>query len=115
MSFVYPRTLAILRPVQPAPAGLAPYGGQAADGESLVAEGVPASIQQIRAGSGNPAKLPGDAKVPDFKILIPKRAVAKGVIKARDIVVDELGTRYQVMGPYWNSLGYNLTASLLQA
>jgi hypothetical protein len=29
-------------------------------------------------------------------------------------MIDDLGNRYQVLAPYWDSLGYRLTCALLE-
>jgi hypothetical protein len=115
MSFLYPRTLSIRRPRPNQTAGLQPYSGQSKAAEDVIATGLPASIQ-LNHKSGPPqGGTPSDAyNRSGYDILIPRGAAALGSICERDIVVDDLGKRYEVTGAYWNSLGYNLSAEMLQ-
>ncbi len=115
MSFIYPRMISIARPGAQSGVGPQGYGGQTRTSETVVVSGLPASIQQQRQGSPNPTGLPGDATVPLWSIYIPLTTCALGTIKARDIVTDDVGARYQVLAPGWDSLGYRLTARTLEA
>jgi hypothetical protein len=112
MSFLYPRTIAITRPIGQTGIGAAGYGGEIASAEVAVASGLAASIQLDRQGRDNKAGLPGDAKTTLWRVLIPKSEAADGLIHSRDIITDDLGKRYQVIGPYWISLGYNCLCEL---
>jgi hypothetical protein len=40
--------------------------------------------------------------------------LANGTLKVGDVMIDDLGNRYQVLAPYWDSLGYRLTCALLE-
>ena len=96
--------------------GAQPYSAEVPSGELTIATGLPASIQFRRDRSKPDAGLPSDANTKSgWNILIPRRAAALGTITERDIIVDDLGKRYQVIAAYFNSLGYNLSADLLQA
>lgn len=114
MSFVYPRVVAITRPNVQTAVGAVGYSGLQASNEAAIASGLPASIQLNKQSGREDADLPGDSARTLWKILIPASAIALGQIQTRDIVTDELGTRYQVAGPYWNSLGHNLLCQLLE-
>jgi hypothetical protein len=114
MSFLYPRTVAFNRPAAQSGVGAQPYGGQVVASETVVVTAVRASIQERREGTNNPVGLPGDAMRPTFYVFIPKAALALGVVLDRDIMIDDLGQRYQVVAPYWDSLGYRLTVLLLE-
>ena len=124
MSFLYPRVISIARPNSTptedvgAASDIGAQGISAERGapdESLILENLPASIQEDRQGQRNPVGLPTDAKYePIYKIFIPKSAAALGQIKSRDVVIDELGIRYQVFAPVWDSLGYRLGAIVLE-
>ena len=46
-----------------------------------------------------------------WRLFTPRAALARGALQVRDVVTDDLGVRYQVAAPYWNSLGY---AALLE-
>lgn len=116
MSLVYARTVAIHRAVVDTSVGAGSYEGPTEANETVVLSNLPASIQQQRHIKVPDANLPSDAyNKAGFNVFLPKRAAKKGSIVERDIVVDDLGNRYQITGAYWNILGYNLTAELLQA
>lgn len=152
MSFIYPRTVSVLRFPAIAGVGATGYGGLAAAQQGLidprqwpvVVAGLPASIQAYREGGSSAEKLPADAKKPTWKIFIPASALSLipasliltvggvpvtvgGVpvtvggqpgttswIGARDVVADDIRNLYQVITPYWNSLGWQIRAVLLE-
>jgi hypothetical protein len=115
-SFLYPRTVSVFRLQTNETPGAQPYSGTTKGAETLIVSGLPASIQFTRkSGSplgGTPSDAPNKA---GFNIMIPLSAAANGTITERDIIVDDLGKRYEVFGAYWNSLGFNLQTELLQA
>lgn len=113
MSFIYPRIVSITRPNPTTVVGAAPYSGEVRTDESPIAKGLSASIQQRRKNAASHGELPSDAPRTDWAIFIPKRAATLGLITERDIVTDDLGKRYQVSAAYWDSLGYQLLATLL--
>lgn len=115
MSFLYPRTVAITRPTMLPGVGAVGSGGTTLANEVAVASGIPASIQLEKGGGRRGPGLPGDTSKHTFwRVLIPLSAVAQGTIQTWDVVTDDLNARYQVMGPYWNSLGYNLEVERLE-
>src|SRR5208282_6774746 len=119
MSFIYPRLLSVYR-LPGFPAGVAGFGAQpyqepqtARSGSvwatSPTLSGIPCSIQEYRSGQRPVEDLPGSTLVtPTHKIYIPLLVLPKGSIKVRDYLQDELGVKYEVINPYWNSLGYRL-------
>lgn len=115
MSFLYPRTISVRRQTAQAGVGVLPYSGTQAAQETVVASGLPASIQN-RGQANSETNLPSDPKggAPRWRILIPRGASPLGQITERDVIVDDLGKRYLVIAAYWNSLGHNLHASLLE-
>lgn len=115
MSFSYPRRVAIHRPGKQTGVGAVSYGGQTLDEESAIACDLPASIQERREGSRNPIGLPGSGTMPTWYIYIPKRSARLGLILDRDIVIDDIGVRYQVIAAYWDSMGFRLTAQTLES
>jgi hypothetical protein len=116
MSFLYPRVVAISRPNTNDTAGDRGYSGVTKTNETLIVTGLPASIQLQSKGGRPDAQVPSDAySMSKFAIMIPFAAAALGLITERDIVTDDLGKRYQVVGTYWNSLGHNLSCTLLEA
>lgn len=116
MSFIYPRTIAISRPNTNDTPGDRGYSGVTKANETQIAAGLPASIQLDTKGGKPDGDVPSDAYGRSaYRIFIPQSAAALGLINERDIVTDDLGKRYQVVGDYWNSLGYNLACTLLEA
>ena len=120
MSFIYPRTINIARPNVPAEVstpGLQPIAEFTPADQTIVATGLPASIQLFDRGGGPPpGQLPGDAhKSGQYRIMIPLGAIAgPPAIQDRDFVTDDVGLRYQIASAYWNSLGWNLKADRLE-
>jgi hypothetical protein len=116
MSFLYPRTVAITRPNTNDTAGDRGYSGVTKAAETAIASGLPASIQLQSKGGTPEGGTPSDAfTMSRYAVMIPQSAAALGLIEERDIVTDDLNKRYQVVGAYWNSLGYNLSCTLLEA
>lgn len=125
MSFIYPRFLSVYRKTG-FPAGVAGFGSQSYQEPQTVKNasvwasapifsGVPCSIQEYRSGQRPVEDLPGSTLVtPTNKIFVPLRALAKGSIKVRDYLLDDIGTKYEVINPYWNSLGYRLYSVFLE-
>lgn len=116
-NFIYPRTIAISRPGAAPVAGDGGYSGLPQGSETTVATGIPASIQFSRSGSQPLAKVPSDVagRATPVDVLIPRNALTNGTVELRDIVTDDLGQRYQVIAPYWDSMGYALRVMLLEA
>lgn len=115
MSFMYPRTASFHRPGAQSGVGAQPYGGATVSKETPVVTNVPCSIQERREGSNNTVGLPGDAQRPTWYVYAPKKALALGVVRERDIMIDDLGIRYQVIAPYVDSLGPRLTVATMEA
>jgi hypothetical protein len=104
--------------------GLTGYSGEqattdpgSANGETVLFTGVQASIQAGATGKkrGDSA-LPADAVAnPTWDIYLPAGAVpGYGSIRDRDIVVDDVGYRYQVAQAYPNILGWKLNCIRLE-
>lgn len=113
MSFMYPRTISISRPAENVAAGDQGYATAAPADEASIETGIAASIQQRRSGGQNSVGLPGDARVTSHRIFF--RWPTPDLVKKRDIITDDLGIRYQVDSPYWNSLGFRLECIELEA
>ncbi len=116
MSFIYPRTISISRQSAQGGAGLQPYSGTNPTDEVTIFSGLPASIQLAKERGKPDTNLPADAGRTLWRILMPLSAgvTASSVLRG-DIVIDDAGQRYQVWGPYVNSLGPNLLAERLEA
>jgi hypothetical protein len=116
-SFIYNRTVAVHRPLPAQTAGDGGYAGLQATAETVIATGVPASIQTAsRGGTGfGIGHVPSDAGRVQYRIHIPFWAQPAAEIAVRDIVVDDLGRRFQVSAPQPDSLGPLLLGELLTA
>lgn len=112
MSFVFPRIVSVSRPGVQTGVGAQTYGGNVKSAETVVASGLPASVQRKREGGRNDVKIPSDGKPGNWRIFIKANL---GLIRDRDIITDDLGERYQVIGNYWGSLGYNCSCDKLEA
>lgn len=115
MSFLYPRTVAVTRQAPVTGGGVKGYSGVQPAQESPVASGLPASIQLSRDRGRTEANLPADSGKTLWKVFIPAAYAPLGLLQSRDILTDDLGARYQVLGMYWNSLGHNLLCERLEA
>lgn len=115
MSFIYPRTISVLRTPVNDDVSNHDYSARVPP-LTVIASNIPASIQ-LRAQTTKPnTNLPQDVSNDTYwRIFIPKKALAKGIIKKSDVIEDEEGNRYEVDGDYWNSLGYNILAKNLNA
>ncbi len=115
MSWLYPRRITITRPKGQTDVGAVQYGGLSPREESVVASDVPAAIQLRTSGSSPLGQLPADATSRTFwKVLIPMGELDEGVVQTNDIVIDDLSSRYKVIGPYFTMLGYNLLTERLE-
>lgn len=115
MNFIYPRIISIRRPNPQTGVGAIGYGGVTTAAETVILTGLPASIQALTGKRGE-LDLPAAAySQSQWKIFLPRNAAGLGSILSRDIVVDDAGERYQIFASYWNSLGFQLRALLLEA
>jgi hypothetical protein len=118
MSFIYPRTIQVSRANETTPAQVGNIGYNGVTGptnETVIASDVCASIQLANDGVRNAVGLPSDAPSrPVWKLLIPASALALGTIRSADIITDDIGQRYVIQSPYWNSLGYACRMTTLE-
>lgn len=117
MSFLFPRTISVSRQPPESGFGALPPSGMHPNTETVVLSDLPASIQQSSTAGKPEANVPADRNSASaWRIFIPLySAPTPDLIKTNDIIVDDLGSRYQVIAPYWNSLGFNLLAERLEA
>lgn len=115
MSFIYPRTIAVHRPGAQSGEGALAYGGAGQSTESALKTGVPASIQLRREGQRNPTGLPGDGARPSWDVFTRRGTLVAGDVHDRDIFVDDLGRRFQVLGDYIDSLGGKYRVERMEA
>jgi hypothetical protein len=114
VSFFYEYTLSQYRYKSGATAGEGTYSGDPSDLQ-LIGSGLQGSVQKYRVGRSTPANLPSDAGAPDYNIVMPFSSVpVLGQIRERDILVDQLGRRFQVFASEWTQLGYSAQCLLLE-
>lgn len=111
MSFLYPRVISITRPQVQSGVGATGYGGLITANETVIASGIPASIQLKKQGSRPESGLPSDITKRSFWQIYFKSPL--GMVSKLDVITDDLGVRYQVSGNYWNSMGYAVMAEEL--
>ncbi len=117
MNFIYPRTVTLKRPGAQGGVGFqAAYAGDQRANETTLATGLCASVQMKREGQRNTVGLPAEGTRPTWDIFIPPEDSANcPQILDRDLIYDDLGRRFQVVGDYINSLGYKLRCERLEA
>jgi len=112
VSFLLPRVITITRPQGQTGIGAVAYSALSVANETVIASGIPASIQLKKEGGKPDASLPGGvSKKPYWSIYFN---LPRGTVNRRDIITDDLGIRYQVGANYWNSLGYSVFAEELE-
>lgn len=112
MSFIFPRTITVKRHTATAGKGFVGYSGVTDGDLTVILSNVQASIQLKRSGGSPEAKLPADGDKTKWRIMFQ---AAVGTVTENDLIIDDLGKRYQVKGAYWNSLGYQCACELLEA
>lgn len=113
MSFLYPRTITILRPAKTTGVGALPYAADVAATETTVLSTIPAAIQAQKEVGRLATKLPGDVGLRGFWTIIFQ--APNGTVLPGDIVLDDQGQRYQIVTNYWTTLGYQCMAEQLVA
>lgn len=111
MSFIYPRTISVYRAGAVASQGLQTYND--VNPLTLIASGLPATIDLKKEVGSQPAGLPGDTSRRTYWNINFKGAL--GLVLDNDVIVDDLGQRYQVTGAYWTMLGYQVLAERIAA
>lgn len=115
MGNLYPHTVNFFRPPEQSGEGALAYGGRTAASEIPVTGPHRANVQHKRDGQKPPVGLPADNKASMWQIFLPRGAVAPGVIKDRDIAVDNLGRRFAVTADYSHNLGWRISAERLES
>lgn len=126
-SFLYPRTISIRRANPAAGAndavGDVGYSGDVnvvnnsgGPGETVLFTKIPCSIVPDSPGRPSGIGLPMDATSrPRWLVTIPPGTVCDGMIRDRDIFVDDQGYRYEVIQNYWTALGWQIPVLRLEA
>lgn len=116
MSFMYPRTVILSRPIASSGIGIGTYGGLLPSQETIIASGLQANIQEFSYSGKTLTSVPSDATGKTmWNIFIPLSDLAIGIAQDRDIFTDDLGSRYQITAAYWNSLGYRAVCERLES
>lgn len=113
MSFLYPRIVSAVRQNADDAVGAQPYSGETPSTESIVSAGLAARIQADRQGTSPTARLAADAAGQSIWLILIRKA-ALGSVKTRDVLVDELGSRYQVISAEWGQLETTCRCQLLE-
>lgn len=101
------RTLSFSRPGAPQNPGANGYAGVTASNSASLLRGWPASVLGM-SGSGRPdAGLPTDSSVSYWTVLLP--AAAGVVLRASDLMVDDLGRNGVIAAAELTELGWRLT------
>lgn len=107
MSFLFPRTVRLSRPNGDPGTGARPYSGLLQANETAILT-TSAHIQPDRQGKPPLEGLPGDAVgQPTWKLILK---LPLGTVRKRDVLTDDLGTRYQVAYSAWTPLGTTVLA-----
>ena len=108
--------ITVFRNPSPTTVGLLNYGGRTtANLTQITPEPVPASVQSRRDGQAGEVKLPADGTRAFWYIHTPRGALAKGLVKTGDVMVDDLDRHFQVTSEYWHNLGARFTVLRLEA
>jgi hypothetical protein len=106
-----PRLVDIRRPFHESGVGFsATYGGNTAPQETVIMGQWPASILQGTRGDSSFVALPDDIKTPWWGILLPASPAPIVMLRASDIVQDDLGRRFTISAAELTALGWRLTA-----
>lgn len=123
-SWIYSRTISIRRSNALIAVGssnvstlASSYSGLTVAAETTIYSGLPASIQWQTEAYRPTTNLPGDTtRSGGWNIYLPKSVnIVAGAINENDIVVDDVGRRYQVYEAYPHNLGWKLRCRFLKA
>lgn len=109
---IYNRTISIFRQAAQAGVGAIGYGGTTPAQQAQIATGISASIQLVKSKAANAAGLPTDVSTTEWRIFY--RSTNMSLMSERDVIVDDLGRRFEVMGAYPNPFGYSALCRLLE-
>lgn len=113
VNLLYPRIISVRRQNSTVQVGQGAFGGDTPVNETVVLTNIPANISYERVGRANQANLPTDARRSTWLIVLPAINSVLGSILEDDVVVDDLGKRYQLYASDWTILGYSLHGELL--
>jgi hypothetical protein len=120
LNILYPHRVSIRRNLEQPKAGKSSYDGAQASAETTLMTGVMANVQIDRTGRPPDAKLPADPiGAPTHKIFFPGEwlggtASGYGFIRVNDILVDDLGQRFQVIVTEYQPLALQVRAQLME-
>lgn len=112
MSFLRPHTISIRRPTTPSGTSPLGYQGLRKQDEVVVATGIKANIAASRESRPVTSGLPSAVMFRTlYKIVFDGK---DGLVRNRDVIVDQNGRRYQVLSVSWGSLGFSVLGELLE-
>lgn len=118
VNILYPHVVSLRRNNEQPVAGQSPYDGLQSSNETVIQSGMAANIQIDRTGRPPDAKLPGDPiGAPTCKVFMPGAWLGGptyGVIKINDVLVDQMGLRYQVIVTEYQPIGLQIRAQVLE-
>lgn len=119
MSFIYPRTITVLRlrgDIGATPGFQDSYQAPDPRTEVTIFADLPASIQFKSFAKATGAELPADTQNrTNWDIYMRAGTAPKGSILNRDIITDDEGNRYQVTAAYPHPMGHKLRCERLEA
>jgi hypothetical protein len=117
-NLLYPHIVSLRRNMEQPAGGQSAYDGAQASAETVLIVGMAANVQIDRTGRPPDAKLPADPiGAPTHKIMFPAVSLGGpgyGTIMNRDILVDGLGQRYQVIVVEWQYIGTQVRAQVME-
>jgi hypothetical protein len=113
---LFDRIVQIRRPIRQTAVGSQGYGGLSPIQETVVFPAIPANISfAAKVKGASAAGLPGDVTKSEWVVTLPNGYAGAGQIVERDVVEDDEGRRFQVVGAWGHILGWTLRSELLEA
>lgn len=80
----------------------------------VIATDIPCTLQQKSYSNKPITGLPQDLSNDSiWNAYFKRKTAAKGFFKERDVLIDDLNRKFEVLAAYWNILGYKLVTKLL--
>lgn len=114
MSFMANRKISLYRAITNSDIDNNTYEGRTNPNFLLIRANISASIQPAGRGGKPLSQLPADVATDTYDYIFAY--LTKGEARARDVMIDDLGVRYEVIDIEWNSLailGYKVTVKRL--
>lgn len=112
MSFLRPHTITVWRNENDTSLGRQGYGADLRSEEVKVLGPVAANISEARQARPVPHNIPNAAMFRGIYLIVFEGA--DGLVKTKDIVIDQNGNRYQAMSVSWGKLGCSVLGELME-